>query len=92
MRAVPGLELIDARTKRSDPFGHSYFYYSPAVSSDIVLILKEDRAAGTEHGRPLIRLEDNFWALDDDYPTFELSLSSLDIRITPISNVRQTPG
>ena len=68
--AMPGFEYIDARTKKADFFGHSYFYQSPAVSSDLILILREHRAAGPENGRPLAQEEPGFWVLDNDYPKF----------------------
>lgn len=68
MKSIPDLEVVDARTRRADPFGHSYFYQSPAVSSDLILILRDDCSAGTENGRPLGREEGSFWMLTDDYP------------------------
>ena len=63
------LQLIDARVT-TDLLGHSYFYESPAVSSDLILLLRDDRAAGTDCGRPLIRRRDNFWEIRDDYPRY----------------------
>jgi len=47
--------------------GHSYYRNSPAVSSDLVLILGEDRDPGAEHGRPLIPVDVGFWEINDDY-------------------------
>lgn len=64
---TPALELIDARTHRADFFGHSYFYQSPAVSSDVILTLKYHAAPGTPQ-RPLIHVGPNLWAIDDNYP------------------------
>jgi len=61
------LELIDARTRRADFFGHSYFYQSPAVSSDVILVLKHHAAPGTLE-RPLLHVGPNLWAIGDDYP------------------------
>lgn len=64
------LEIVDARVKRADIFGHSYFYQDPSVSSDVILVLKEHRAAGAENGRPL-DLHENFWIVNPGYPEFK---------------------
>jgi esterase/lipase superfamily enzyme len=47
--------------------GHSYFHDSPAVSSDLILILRDNRPPGKEHGRPLKERLTNFNELRDDY-------------------------
>jgi esterase/lipase superfamily enzyme len=47
--------------------GHSYFVDSPAVSSDIILVMRDDRAPGENNGRPLKERMTNFWELRDDY-------------------------
>jgi hypothetical protein len=41
------------------------------VSSDLLLVLKEGREAGAEHGRPLRKSEDGFWTIDNSYPKFK---------------------
>lgn len=64
---TPSLELIDARTHRMDLFGHSYFYQSPAVSSDVILILRHHAAPGSPQ-RPLDLVGPNQWAIHDYYP------------------------
>ncbi|MCA9286080.1 MAG: alpha/beta hydrolase [Phycisphaerales bacterium] len=64
------ITFIDVRVPTGF-FGHSYFYESPAVSSDLVLLLGEDREPGAEHGRPLKHDEVGFWLIDADYPEFE---------------------
>jgi esterase/lipase superfamily enzyme len=71
LETVPSFDLIDARIKRSDWYGHSYFYQSPAVSSDIILILRDDLDPGKENGRPLGKGPPHYWILDDDYPQFD---------------------
>jgi esterase/lipase superfamily enzyme len=63
----PALAIIDTRTRRSDLFGHSYFYQSPAVSSDVILVLQHGAAPGSAE-RPLEPMGNNLWRLDDDYP------------------------
>ncbi len=47
--------------------GHSYFLDSPAVSSDLILLLRDERPPGAEHGRPLEERMPNFYALRDSY-------------------------
>lgn len=64
---TPALEIIDARTRRMDLFGHSYFYQSPAVSSDVILILRQHAAPGSPE-RPLEVVGPNQWAINDRYP------------------------
>jgi esterase/lipase superfamily enzyme len=58
--------LIDARVKTGF-IGHSYFYLHPAVSSDLVMMLRYDLDPGSG-GRPLESLGSIFWRLDNDYP------------------------
>lgn len=62
-----GLALVDAQVS-SGFVGHSYFHDSPAVSSDLILTLREGRDPGAENGRPLIHVESSFWELHDGYP------------------------
>ncbi len=62
-----GVALIDSRVD-SGFIGHSYFYSHPAVLSDLILILRDDRSPGEEHGRPLVKQNAAFWAIDEDYP------------------------
>jgi esterase/lipase superfamily enzyme len=60
------VHLIDARV----PFGflgHSYFYAHPAVSADLVLLLRYQLAPGSP-GRPLHKRGANFWRITADYP------------------------
>ena len=67
---MEGLDVIDARVRKSG-VGHGYFHSSPAVSSDLILIFRDDRDPGAENGRPLILKAPNFWVIQDDYPVFE---------------------
>jgi esterase/lipase superfamily enzyme len=62
-----GGALIDANVD-SGFIGHSYFYSHPAVLSDLILILRDNRAPGDQNGRPLIRSSEGFWAIEEDYP------------------------
>lgn len=65
--AMRGVDFINV-PDRMDFLGHSYFIWNPAVLSDLVLLLRDDRAPGAENGRPLGRREDGFWELPRDYP------------------------
>ena len=53
-------------------FGHSYFRNAPTVSSDLVLMLRDDIDAGTP-GRPLVPLGPTFWRIPPGYPAAHLS-------------------
>ncbi len=61
------LQFIDAKVS-SGFVGHSYFYQNPAVSSDLILLLRDHRKPGAEHGRPLKKRDDGFWEIRDGYP------------------------
>ena len=47
--------------------GHSYYRSSPAVSSDIIQVIRYDYRPETQNERPLTELIPGFWSLDDDY-------------------------
>jgi len=61
------LSVVDARISQGDFFGHGYFYANRAVSSDLILVLRDDRDPGADNGRPLEREESVFWRIRDDY-------------------------
>jgi len=50
--------------------GHSYYRECPSVSSDLFLILVENRLAGAEHGRPLAR-DGGVWMMNAGYPNVD---------------------
>jgi esterase/lipase superfamily enzyme len=61
------LDVIDARVK-SGFLGHSYYHSSPAVSSDLLLLLRHGFEAGSPE-RPLRQAIPHYWILDDEtYP------------------------
>ncbi len=62
-----GLTVVDARVPKTG-WGHSYFHSSPAVSSDLILLLRDDLAPGASNGRPLTKVGPNYWDLDKDDP------------------------
>jgi hypothetical protein len=52
---------------QGDRYGHSYFRTSPTVSSDLVLMLRDDLDPGTP-GRPLEHIDVNYWRIPPGYP------------------------
>jgi esterase/lipase superfamily enzyme len=52
---------------RRDHYGHSYFRNAPAVSSDLVLMLRDDLDPD-EPGRPLEHVDQGFYVIPPGYP------------------------
>ena len=50
-----------------DGFGHSYFRNAPSVSSDLIIMLRDDLDAGPP-GRPLEHIGAYFWRVPPGYP------------------------
>ena len=61
------VSFIDARVSAGF-LGHSYFYNHPAVSADLILLLRHSFAAGSPE-RPLRKRGENFWQITNDYLT-----------------------
>ena len=59
-------QLIDARVP-SGFIGHAYFYRHPAVSADLILLLRDGLEPGSP-GRPFYKRGSNFWQITPDYP------------------------
>jgi hypothetical protein len=53
------LELLDARV-RAGRIGNDCLFANPAVSPVAILFLRDNRAAGAENGRPLIRMQEKY--------------------------------
>lgn len=68
LKKLPQINLIRVKANL-DFLGHGYFISNPAVLSDLILILRDDRDPGAENGRPLHLSEGGFWELGDDYPS-----------------------
>jgi esterase/lipase superfamily enzyme len=66
LERVARTQLIDARVP-TGLIGHAYFYRHPAVSSDLVLLLRYQLEPGSP-GRPLHKRGANFWQITKDYP------------------------
>ncbi len=64
-----GIDAINVNVSKKGAHGHTYWIDNPAVLSDIILILRDDRSPGKENGRPLLRPEAGlFWEVNDGYP------------------------
>jgi len=59
-----------ATSYEGDRYGHSYFRDAPSVSSDLVLMLRDDLDPGPP-GRPLESLGHKFWRVPPGYPAEE---------------------
>ena len=60
-------DIVDV-TVPTGALGHSYYHSNPAVSSDLILLLRYGARAGSEQ-RPLKRSIARYWLLDDEsYP------------------------
>jgi len=59
-------QIIDARVPTGF-IGHAYFYRHPAVSADLILLLRYQLEPGSP-GRPLQARGANFWQITPDYP------------------------
>jgi esterase/lipase superfamily enzyme len=57
----------DKSDSDADSFGHSYFRNAPTVSSDLILMLRDDLDPGPP-GRPLEYLGFKFWRVPPGYP------------------------
>jgi len=61
------MSSTDKSDSDADSFGHSYFRNAPTVSSDLVLMLRDDLDPGPP-GRPLKFLGGYFWEVPPGYP------------------------
>lgn len=60
---------IDKSDSGADGFGHSYFRNAPTVSSDLIIMLRDDVDPGTPQ-RPLEHLGWKFWRVPPGYPNY----------------------
>jgi esterase/lipase superfamily enzyme len=61
------MSSTDKSDSDADSFGHSYFRNAPTVSSDLILMLRDDLDPGPR-GRPLEHLGGFFWRVPPGYP------------------------
>lgn len=62
------VSVVENRSRRG-LIGHAYFTSDPAASSDLILVIRDRRPPGKEHGRPLIPADVNLWVLEEGYPS-----------------------
>lgn len=67
MKANAGRVTVVNFVGESTGYGHDYFRTNPAVSSDLVLMLRYGFEPG-EAGRPLEHIGLNFWRVPPNYP------------------------
>lgn len=68
LRHSQRLQIIGTKVSLAGALGHSYYHASPAVSSDIILLLRYGLPPGGSGGRPLGVDESGLWLIDDAYP------------------------
>jgi esterase/lipase superfamily enzyme len=68
LRQSKTVQIIDAQISKAGAFGHDYFHSNPAVSSDLILVMRYQLPPGAENGRPLGGTVGGFWKIQDDYP------------------------
>lgn len=66
LRRPNSAQIIDARVSKPGEYGHSYFHANPAVSSDVILVMRYHQPPG--QNRPLRVDPKGFWYVDDNYP------------------------
>jgi esterase/lipase superfamily enzyme len=64
---VEGVSFINLRDGTGGT-GHGYFHSDPAVSSDLILLVRYGFAPGAENGRPLESVAPGFWLIKPEYP------------------------
>ena len=66
--AIVNFDIDDSLNIYSgDSYGHSYFLNAPSVSSDLILMLRDDLDPGSS-GRPLKNMGLKFWQVPQGYP------------------------
>jgi esterase/lipase superfamily enzyme len=68
LQHLPDIQFIVVRMAGSLSGSHTYFYSHPAVSSDLILLLRDNRRPGAENGRPLASEAGGLWRIDENYP------------------------
>jgi esterase/lipase superfamily enzyme len=61
----PQLQIIQCNVRETGT--HEAYRSHPGVLSDLILVLRDRKDPGPEHGRPLGRQQNQFWVITDDY-------------------------
>jgi len=64
------MSATDKSDSKVDTFGHSYFRDAPTVSSDLIIMLRDDVNPGPP-ARPLESLGSKFWRVPPGYPAVQ---------------------
>jgi esterase/lipase superfamily enzyme len=63
---LPNFQFVECKVQQGT-LGHDYVFSNPAALSDLILVLRDRRPPGFEHGRPLRQTAEGVWELDDHY-------------------------
>jgi esterase/lipase superfamily enzyme len=92
LRRAKTVQIIDAQISNAGAFGHDYFHSNPAVSSDLILLMRYQLPPGADTGRPLGGTGNGFWSIDDHYPaTNETATAAADPVNAVKASARTTP-
>ncbi len=63
---LAGFTMIECQVSGHST-SHDYAFAHPAVVSDMILLLRDDRAPGAENGRPLQQPAEGVWQITNEY-------------------------
>ena len=66
LEQLNSLDFIECRV-RTVSTSHDYVFAHPAVVSDLILLLRDNRLPGAANGRPLVPIANGSWRIDNDY-------------------------
>jgi esterase/lipase superfamily enzyme len=66
LAALKSFSMIDCQVSGFST-SHDYAFAHPAVVSDVILLLRDDRDPGAQNGRPLTPTFKGVWRIDNDY-------------------------
>lgn len=75
MSQLKGFFMIDCNVSGFSG-SHDYAFAHPAVLSDMILLLRDNRDPGESNGRPLKQTYEGVWEINNDYPAYEARAST----------------
>ncbi|MDX2114250.1 MAG: alpha/beta hydrolase [Planctomycetota bacterium] len=72
--SVPAIELINAEVTGFT--SHSYILQHPAALSNVILVLRDGKLPGPENGRPMKRIAESIWQIDNSYCQEQASIDA----------------